>query len=665
MLAVGDGAGTAIVGELQAGDPRPLAEALAAARRELNGSQTRTAVLERDANRVSAAMSKVQEVLDHITEIAEGRIEAETLGQWADELIGWLTHLDPDEHWQERLRVLRTLVVLLALLGRWLELAQSLSDALHAAERLGDEGAQAWVMHELGTLHLAAEQHPEADDQLSQALELRARAGDAEGVRATEANLRALCKMLRSQLHQAPADEPPSPEPTNGGRIPTIIDRLLRRPLLIPVLSLAFLAAGGLAGATISRDPGMNLSHLAVAIESVPATPRIGEPVVFRAVAKNRADPNDYSWLFGDGEGSRSASPTHVYGRPGRYLVTVAARSPDGAAIGAKLMVTVRSGRSPLEPGPPTASFSLTPSPALVGHAVRFNAGSSSDPDLRATITDYLWKFGDGHTQAGIDPTHFYAKAGTYTVELIVADTRGASSSTIRTIVVDKQTITSVESAVKPAFSSAASATFADGSSERFPITAVGEPSPTITELGTLPSGVSFVGSMLRGTPTAAGRFPLTFTATNSAGSATQVFTLEVLAKGITVEPPIGSTVSVTSTQGTVGGGASTDTSTTTTSVSASTRPPAGSKPAFTSAEGAAFEYGREERFPVTASGEPTPTITLSGRLPEGVRFVQGALVGAARQFGTYTLGFTASNRAGSTTQTFVLKIVEPSPPSP
>ncbi len=631
-LVLGDDAGTTIVGETQAGDTQPLAQALAKARRELDAPPAHAATIAYDAERASDAMRKVQEVLDHFTEIAEGHIDAETLGNWADELIGQLKGMDPDEYWQERLRVLRTLVVLLALVKRWLELAQSLSDALQAAERLGDDGARAWVMHELGTLHLAAEQHAEADSHLSQALQLRARAKDEAGVKATEANLRVLCKMLRSQLHQAsPADEQPSLGPTNGEPASSVVKWLLRRPLLLLVLGLAFLAVGGVAGAAISGEPSVNVHRLAVVIESVPATPRIDEPVIFRAVVKNRADPDHYSWLFDDGEGTNSASPTHVYLRPGSYTVMVAVSGPHGTAGGeAARTVIVRPRSSPLEPSPPAASFSFAPSPALAGHTVRFNASGSSDPDPRATISDYLWKFGDGQTQAGVDPTHVYAKAGTYTVELIVADTRGASSRTTHTIVVYKQTNKPSGKSVKPAFTSATSATFAAGTSERFPVTATGKPTPTITESGTLPGGVSFVGSAMSGIPTTTGTFPLTFTATNSAGAATQSFTLTVEPQRVTI-----------------------DTGTT------ATQPPAESKPTFTSAESTTFKYGREEHFPVTANSEPTPTIASEGKLPEGVKFDEGVLIGTARQIGTFTLKFTASNKAGSTIQTFVLKIIE------
>jgi hypothetical protein len=384
-LGLGDDAGTTILGEAQDGETQSLALALAQARRELDTPPTR---VEYDAERASGAMHKVQDVLDHFTEIAEGRIGVDTLGSWADGLFDSLKGLDPDGHWQERLRVLRTLAVLLALLERWLDLAQSLTDALQAAERLGDDGARAWVMHELGTLHLAAEQHAEADDYLSQALQLRAGAKDLQGVKATEANLQVLCKMLRLKLHETALDggQPP-PKPTNGESTQGVVAWLSRRPLLLLlVLGLVLLAVGGVAGAVIFGKRNVKVRR--------------------------------------DHHGATAGEATRT--------------------------VIVRPRISPLGPGSPSASFSFAPSPALAGRIVSFDASDSSDPDPRATIVDYLWRFGDGQTQAGIDPTHAYAKAGTYAVELIVADTRGASSRTTHTIVVDKQTNELTSRAVEP-----------------------------------------------------------------------------------------------------------------------------------------------------------------------------------------------------------------------
>jgi PKD repeat protein len=620
VLGLGSDEGMAILGDARAGDTRPLAEALARARAERDAPPTRTETFEHDAERASSAMRKVREVLERFTEIAEGRIDAGTLGKWGDELLDRMKGLDPDEHWQERLQVLRTLVVLLVLLGRWLELAQSLSDAVQAAKRIGDKGARAWALHELGTLHLAAEQNAEADDDLSEALRLRMKPGGGEGLRVTEANLGKLCKRLRSQLHHAAFTDPqPSVSPARDEPTPGPLGWLVHKPVLLLVLGLAVLIAGGVAGAAIAGESSVNPHPLAIVIEAVPASPEIGEPIAFRTKVENRADPSHYNWLFGDGEGTNSVNPTHVYMQPGRYIVTVAVSGAHNTAAGeATRMVIVRPPSPSPEAGAPAASFSFTPSPALVGHAVRFNASDSSDPDTHATISNYLWNFGDGHTQTGADPTHVYAEPGAHTVELVVADTRGASGRTTRTIRVEDQT----NHSVRPAFTSATSATFAVGTSARFPVTATGKPTPKITESGTLPNDVSFLNNTLTGTPTTTGTFPLTFTVTNSAGKAMQDFIL-------TVESQL----------------------------------PPESKPTFTSADTTNFAYGREERFQVTATGEPPPKIALEGKLPQGVQFKEETLVGAAQEGGTFPLRLIASNKAGSTVQAFTLKVIEEGAP--
>jgi hypothetical protein len=85
-----------------------------------------------------------------------------------------------------------------------------------------------------------------------------------------------------------------------------------------------------------------------------------------------------------------------------------------------------------------------------------------------------------------------------------------------------------------PAITSATSATFALSKAGSFTVTTTGFPTPSITEKGTLPKGVKFLDNgngtaTLSGTPTAKGTFSLTFTASNSVGSAaTQTFILTV-----------------------------------------------------------------------------------------------------------------------------------------
>ncbi len=89
--------------------------------------------------------------------------------------------------------------------------------------------------------------------------------------------------------------------------------------------------------------------------------------------------------------------------------------------------------------------------------------------------------------------------------------------------------------ATPPTITSASSTTFNQGQAGTFTVTTTGTPAPSLTESGTLPTGVTFVDNgngtaTLSGTATTAGTYTLTITATNSAGTATQSLTLSVLA---------------------------------------------------------------------------------------------------------------------------------------
>jgi PKD repeat protein len=73
---------------------------------------------------------------------------------------------------------------------------------------------------------------------------------------------------------------------------------------------------------------------------------------------------------------------------------------------------------------PPTAAFTSSSS-AL---AASFSASGSSAVSP-ATITGYAWTFGDGGTGTGVSPSHTYTAAGTYTVNLTVTDSNGATAT--------------------------------------------------------------------------------------------------------------------------------------------------------------------------------------------------------------------------------------------
>ncbi len=161
--------------------------------------------------------------------------------------------------------------------------------------------------------------------------------------------------------------------------------------------------------------------------------------------------------------------------------------------------------------------------------------------------------------------------------------------------------------------------TISIGAGATFLVTPTGYPAPTLTESGVLPSGLTFNGltGILGGTLATGttGSFPISFSATNSAGTTTQGYTLTI-------------------NQG----------------------------PAFTSAASTTFTVGTPGTFTVTASGTPAPAIAESGTLPNLVSFnaTTGVLSGtpAANTGGTYSVMFTASNGVGSpAVQTFTLTV--------
>ncbi len=98
-----------------------------------------------------------------------------------------------------------------------------------------------------------------------------------------------------------------------------------------------------------------------------------------------------------------------------------------------------------------------------------------------------------------------------------------------------------------PAFTSAASTTFVDGVAGTFTPAASGSPTPTITESGDLPAGVTFSDGVLSGTPTVTGPFTVTLSASNGIGGpVTQSFTLNVVAIEITTTSLPAATVGAT-----------------------------------------------------------------------------------------------------------------------
>ncbi len=256
-------------------------------------------------------------------------------------------------------------------------------------------------------------------------------------------------------------------------------------------------------------------------------------------------------------------------------------------------------------------SFTVTatgkPAPALTGSGLPAWLTLTDNHDGTATL-------------AGTPPA---GSGGTVSLTLHASNGFAPADDQAFTLTIDES----------PAFTSANHATFVAGQQGQFAVTTTpGRPTATtLTETGTLPSGIAFTDKgdgtgTLSGTAAAgtAGKYAVTLTATAVGGSSTptsQTFTLSV------------------------------DEAAT-----------------FSSADNTTFTAGVNGSFTIaTSGGYPKPAaITETGTLPDGIDFTDNGegtatLAGTPTEFGTFVLTLTADNGAGqSSSQTFTLTVDGP-----
>jgi len=155
---------------------RPLAAALRDADTAgPKGGQDVLGELVEDASDVTARCEKC---LRMFNELAQGRVlDPKLVSDEIESLLGLLARLDRAGRHKEALRLARDLAALLALILRWLDLVRSLQLALRLARQVGDRRAEAWALHEIGSLHLAAGNAAAAAERLREALRIREELG--------------------------------------------------------------------------------------------------------------------------------------------------------------------------------------------------------------------------------------------------------------------------------------------------------------------------------------------------------------------------------------------------------------------------------------------------------------------------------------------------------
>ncbi|MDW5550033.1 PKD domain-containing protein [Methanosarcina sp.] len=213
--------------------------------------------------------------------------------------------------------------------------------------------------------------------------------------------------------------------------------------------------------------------------------------------------PTKWKWSFGDGTSSTLQNPTHKYSKAGKYTVILTVTNAAGSNTVTKsnyITVTVATSK-------PVAAYSASPTSGKAALNVQFTDKSSNSP------TSWKWSFGDGTSSTLQNPTHKYSAAGKYTVTLTVTNSAGSNTATKSNYI----TVTGNSQAPTAAFS-------ASSTSGKPPLTvafadkSTGSPTKWKWSFG---DGTSSTVQNPTHKYSAAGKYTVTLTVTNSAGSNT------------------------------------------------------------------------------------------------------------------------------------------------
>jgi len=219
------------------------------------------------------------------------------------------------------------------------------------------------------------------------------------------------------------------------------------------------------------------------------ASPTSGTaPLNVRFTDTSTGTPTKWKWNFGDGTSSTLQNPTHKYSKAGNYTVALTATNSVGSNMVTK----------------PVANFSAKPTSGKAPLTVTFTDISTGTP------TKWKWIFGDGTTSVQQNPIHKYSKAGNYTVALTATNSVGSNMVTKTEY---------IKVIVKPVAAFSASPTSGKVPlNVKFTDTSTGSPTKWKWSFG---DGTSSTVQNPTHKYSAAGKYTVTLTITNAAGSNT------------------------------------------------------------------------------------------------------------------------------------------------
>ncbi|HXX55643.1 MAG TPA: PKD domain-containing protein, partial [Methanoregula sp.] len=143
-----------------------------------------------------------------------------------------------------------------------------------------------------------------------------------------------------------------------------------------------------------------------------------------------------YFWDFKDSNTSILRNPVNIFGPVGRYPVSLTVSNLLCRNI------TPMDDRYNITIGPPTASFTATPTTGLIPLSVHFADTSSGSP------TSWNWSFGDGTYSNTSTATHVFMTKGNFIIRLNVTNSFG--SSTAQSSIIAMQGMNATENTTIP-----------------------------------------------------------------------------------------------------------------------------------------------------------------------------------------------------------------------
>ena len=134
-------------------------------------------------------------------------------------------------------------------------------------------------------------------------------------------------------------------------------------------------------------------------------------------------DVSEFSWSSSDGGLSKSKKFVHTFSSHGKYSISLIVKDKSGR-ISDKVTKSVVIPENVIVNHKPKAAFTISK------HFLRVTAtNTSTDQDGPADIVSYAWTSSDGGSATTKDYVHTFAAPGTYTISLVVTDSKGASSA--------------------------------------------------------------------------------------------------------------------------------------------------------------------------------------------------------------------------------------------